>query len=150
MTNHKFPLMQQRGPAAPWWLSGALLLLARCWVAAVFLRSGWLKLSAWDSTLYLFEFEYRVPLLPWQWAAYAGTATELLLPLFLLAGLFTRPVALLLFGFNAMAVISYPALWAGGFHDHQLWGWMLLTLAVWGAGPLGLDSWRLARRSPPA
>lgn len=79
-----------------------------------------------------------------------GTATELLLPLFLLAGLFTRPVALLLFGFNAMAVISYPALWAGGFHDHQLWGWMLLTLAVWGAGPLGLDSWRLARRSPPA
>ncbi|WP_338891326.1 DoxX family protein [Aeromonas rivipollensis] len=127
------------------WCSGALLLLARLWVAAVFLRSGWLKFTAWDSTLYLFEFEYQVPLLPWQWAAYVGTATELLLPLFLLAGLFTRPVALLLFGFNAMAVISYPTLWAGGFHDHQLWGWMLLTLAVWGAGPLSLDHWHLAR-----
>ncbi|QIY88929.1 DoxX family protein [Aeromonas hydrophila] len=127
------------------WCSGALLLLARLWVAAVFLRSGWLKFTAWDSTLYLFEFEYQVPLLPWQWAAYVGTATELLLPLFLLAGLFTRPVALLLFGFNAMAVISYPTLWAAGFHDHQLWGWMLLTLAVWGAGPLSLDHWRLAR-----
>ena len=125
--------------------ASAPLLLARLWVAAVFLRSGWLKFTAWDSTLYLFEFEYQVPLLPWQWAAYAGTATELLLPLFLLAGLFTRPVALLLFGFNAMAVISYPTLWAGGFHDHQLWGWMLLTLAVWGAGPLSLDHWRLAR-----
>lgn len=97
------------------WCSGGLLLLARLWVATIFLRSGWLKFTAWDSTLYLFEFEYQVPLLPWQWAAYAGTATELLLPLFLLAGLFTRPVALLLFGFNVMAVISYPALWAGAF-----------------------------------
>ena len=126
-------------------LAGAVLLLARIWVSAVFLRSGWLKFTAWDSTLYLFEFEYQVPLLPWLWAAYAGTATELLLPLFLLAGLFTRPVALLLFGFNAMAVISYPTLWPGGFYDHQLWGWMLLTLAVWGAGPLALDRWRLAR-----
>ena len=46
------------------WCSGALLLLARLWVAAVFLRSGWLKFTAWDSTLYLFEFEYQVPLLP--------------------------------------------------------------------------------------
>ncbi|MGU5716158.1 DoxX family protein [Aeromonas taiwanensis] len=134
----------------PCWGSAAMLLLARLWVATVFLRSGWLKLGSWDSTLYLFEFEYRVPLLPWQWAAYVGTATELLLPLFLLAGLFTRPVALLLFGFNIMAVISYPTLWAGGFYDHQLWGWMLLTLVVWGAGPLALDRWRLARRPPPA
>ncbi|TFF70435.1 DoxX family protein [Aeromonas taiwanensis] len=134
----------------PCWGSAAVLLLARLWVATVFLRSGWLKLGSWDSTLYLFEFEYRVPLLPWQWAAYVGTATELLLPLFLLAGLFTRPVALLLFGFNIMAVISYPTLWAGGFYDHQLWGWMLLTLVVWGAGPLALDRWRLARRSSPA
>ena len=134
----------------PCWGSAAVLLLARLWVATVFLRSGWLKLGSWDSTLYLFEFEYRVPLLPWQWAAYVGTATELLLPLFLLAGLFTRPVALLLFGFNAMAVISYPTLWAGGFYDHQLWGWMLLTLVVWGAGPLALDRWRLARRPSPA
>lgn len=126
-------------------LVGAVLLLARLWVAFVFLRSGWLKLSAWDSTLYLFEFEYQVPLLPWQWAAYVGTATELLLPLLLVGGLFTRPVALLLFGFNIMAVISYPTLWAGGFYDHQLWGWMLLTLVVWGGGPLSLDGWRLER-----
>ena len=138
------PLCLWAGRIQPW-LSGGVLLLARLWVASVFLRSGWLKLSAWDSTLYLFESEYRVPLLPWQWAAYVGTATELLLPLFLLAGLFTRPVAALLFAFNIMAVISYPTLWAGGFHDHQLWGWMLLTLAVWGAGPLALDHWRLAR-----
>lgn len=146
MTEHisSRPLCLWAERAQPW-LVGSVLLLARLWVAFVFLRSGWLKLSAWDSTLYLFEFEYRVPLLPWQWAAYVGTATELLLPLLLVAGLFTRPVALLLFGFNIMAVVSYPTLWAGGFYDHQLWGWMLLTLVVWGGGPLSLDRWRLDR-----
>ena len=74
-----------------------------------------------------------------------GAILELVGGSLLVLGAFTRPVALLLFGFNAMAVISYPTLWAGGFHDHQLWGWMLLTLAVWGAGPLSLDHWRLAR-----
>ncbi|MFQ2168463.1 DoxX family protein [Aeromonas veronii] len=126
--------------------SAGVLLLARLWVASVFITSGWLKLTAWDSTLYLFESEYQVPLLPWLWAAYLGTATELLLPLFLLAGLFTRPAALLLFGLNIMAVISYPTLWAGGFYDHQLWGWMLLTLIIWGGGVLSLDYW-LTRRN---
>ncbi|MGR1252530.1 DoxX family protein [Aeromonas veronii] len=130
----------------PRWSRACVLLLARLWVASVFFTSGWLKLTAWDSTLYLFESEYQVPLLPWLWAAYLGTATELLLPLFLLAGLFTRPAALLLFGFNIMAVISYPTLWAGGFYDHQLWGWMLLTLTIWGGGVLSLDYW-LTRRS---
>lgn len=130
----------------PRWSSAGVLLLARLWVASFFFTSGWLKLTAWDSTLYLFESEYQVPLLPWLWAAYLGTATELLLPLFLLAGLFTRPAALLLFGFNIMAVISYPTLWAGGFYDHQLWGWMLLTLIIWGGGVLSLDYW-LTRRN---
>ncbi|WP_421350017.1 DoxX family protein [Aeromonas veronii] len=130
----------------PRWSRACVLLLARLWVASVFITSGWLKLTAWDSTLYLFESEYQVPLLPWLWAAYLGTATELLLPLFLLAGLFTRPAALLLFGFNIMAVISYPTLWAGGFYDHQLWGWILLTLIIWGGGVLSLDRW-LTRRS---
>lgn len=132
--------------ALPGGLTAAVLLLARCWVALVFLNSGWLKLTSWDATLYLFEFEYQVPLLPWLWAAYLGTATELVLPLFLLVGLLTRPVALLLSGFNIMAVISYPTLWAGGFHDHQLWGWMLLTLMIWGGGSLSLDSWLSRRR----
>ncbi|MCS3454612.1 putative oxidoreductase [Aeromonas sp. BIGb0405] len=127
-------------------LSGWVLLLARLWVAQAFFRAGWLKLNAWDSTLYLFEFEYQVPLLPWQWAAYLGTATELLIPVLLLLGLLTRPAALLLFGFNIIAVISYPTLWPSGFFDHQLWGWMLLTLVVWGAGPVSLDRWLITRQ----
>lgn len=146
MIGNKWLALASSSGDLPRWMNGAVLLLARLWVASVFITSGWLKLTAWDSTLYLFESEYQVPLLPWLWAAYLGTATELLLPLFLLAGLFTRPAALLLFGFNIMAVISYPTLWAGGFYDHQLWGWMLLILTIWGGGVLSLDHWLTGRR----
>ena len=41
-----------------------LLLFCRLWVAWVFFNSGLIKISSWDSTLYLFELEYQVPILP--------------------------------------------------------------------------------------
>lgn len=116
-----------------------LLLFTRLWVAWVFFKSGMLKYASWDSTLYLFEYEYQVPLLPWQVAAYMGTAAELILPLFLLFGLFTRPMALVLFAFNIIAVASYPLLWGKGFFDHQLWGMMILVNVFWGAGLFSVD-----------
>lgn len=116
-----------------------LLLFCRLWVAWVFLNSGLVKITSWDSTLYLFELEYQVPLLPWELAAYLGTAAELTLPLFVALGFMTRPMAAILFLFNIVAVVSYPLLWEKGFYDHQLWGLMILMLIVWGAGPLSLD-----------
>ncbi|WP_432452985.1 MULTISPECIES: DoxX family protein [unclassified Agarivorans] len=116
-----------------------LLTITRLWVASVFFRSGYLKISSWDSTLYLFEEEYQVPIIPWELAAYLGTAAELILPIFLVLGLFTRIFSLKLFVFNIIAVVSYPVLWPGGFYDHQLWGLMLLINLIWGAGPLSLD-----------
>ncbi|PSW13082.1 DoxX family protein [Photobacterium sanctipauli] len=116
-----------------------LLLFTRLWVAWAFFKSGMVKYSSWDSTLYLFEYEYQVPLLPWQLAAYMGTAAELILPVFLALGLFTRPMALVLFVFNIIAVVSYPLLWERGFFDHQLWGMMMLVNVFWGAGMISLD-----------
>ncbi|MFT4836758.1 MAG: putative oxidoreductase [Psychromonas sp.] len=116
-----------------------LLLFTRLWVASIYLKSGYLKITSWDSTLYLFEEEYQVPFLPWELAAYLGTAAELLLPIFLILGLLTRPMAAILFVFNIMAVVSYPVLWEGGFYDHQLWGLMILINVVWGAGVISVD-----------
>lgn len=116
-----------------------LLLFCRLWVAWVFFNSGLTKIATWDSTLYLFELEYQVPLLPWELAAYMGTAAELILPVFLALGLLTRPMAAALFVFNIIAVVSYPVLWDQGFYDHQLWGLMILIVIVWGAGPFSLD-----------
>ncbi len=116
-----------------------LLLFCRLWVAYVFFNSGLTKIATWDSTLFLFEYEYQVPLLPWQLAAYLGTAAELVLPIFVALGLLTRPMSAILFVFNIIAVVSYPLLWERGFHDHQLWGLMMLVVIVWGAGPFSLD-----------
>jgi len=116
-----------------------LLLFTRLWVAWVFFKSGMVKYSSWDSTLYLFEYEYQVPIIPWQIAAYMGTAAELLLPVFIALGLFTRPMALVLFVFNITAVVSYPLLWEKGFFDHQLWGMMMLVNIFWGGGLISLD-----------
>ncbi|MCG9599014.1 DoxX family protein [Vibrio sp. Isolate25] len=116
-----------------------LLLFCRLWVAWVFFNSGLTKIASWDSTLYLFEYEYQVPILPWQLAAYMGTAAELILPVFIAFGLLTRPMAAILFVFNIIAVVSYPLLWEKGFYDHQLWGLMILNVVVWGPGLFSLD-----------
>ncbi|TFH91313.1 MULTISPECIES: DoxX family protein [Vibrio] len=116
-----------------------LLLFCRLWVAWVFFNSGLTKIATWDSTLYLFEYEYQVPILPWQLAAYMGTAAELILPVFVAFGLLTRPMAAILFVFNIIAVVSYPVLWEQGFFDHQLWGLMILIVVVWGPGPFSID-----------
>jgi len=116
-----------------------LLLFTRLWVASIFLKSGYLKVTTWDSTLYLFEEEYQVPIIPWEMAAYLGTAAELIIPVFIILGLLTRPMAAALFMVNVTAVVSYPVLWDGGFFDHQLWGAMILMNIVWGAGTLSVD-----------
>ncbi|OOE34830.1 hypothetical protein BZG04_10545 [Salinivibrio kushneri] len=126
-------------------LQPLLLLVGRVYVAWIFFQSGLIKYQNWDSTLYLFEFEYQVPLLPWQLAAYLGTAAELVLPVFVALGLLARPMTLALFVFNIVAVASYPLLWERGYDDHIMWGVILLVVSVWGPGWFNLDNW-LARK----
>lgn len=116
----------------------------RCWVSWQFLKSGWLKLSDWDMTLALFRDEYHTPVLSPGVAAVVGTFGELFFPVLLILGLFGRPAAVGLFAVNVMAVISYAhVLLAPGFEgavgQHYLWGFMLLTLAVYGPGRYSVD-----------
>lgn len=120
-------------------------LLLRLWVAHAFWVSGLTKIQTWDSTLYLFENEYSVPLLPPEPAAYLGTAVELGFPVLLALGLGGRFAAFVLFVFNLIAVLSYPDLGAAGLEQHQIWGLMLLVNLLHGPGRLSLDHW-LARR----
>ena len=121
-----------------------LLLGTRCGVSWQFLKSGWLKLTTWDTTLELFRSEYHVPVLPPGLAAVAGTFGELFFPLLLVLGLFTRLGALGLFAVNLMAVVSYwHVLGQDGYEaalaQHVLWGYMLVVLALCGAGRVSLD-----------
>jgi putative oxidoreductase len=125
-------------------LQSPLLLALRIYVAWQFLKSGWLKLTTWDTTLYLFREEYHVPLLPPVAAAVAGTCGELLFPALLVLGLWSRAAALGLFAVNAMAVYSYQqVLLAPGFEaalaQHVLWGLIALVLAIVGPGRWTVD-----------
>ena len=121
------------------WLSPASDLLIRLWIANIFWKAGTVKVASWDATLYLFEYEYVVPLIPFELAAYMGTAVELSMPVLLALGLATRFSALVLFVFNIIAVVSYPTLNEIGIKDHQYWGLLLLLPLFHGAGKISLD-----------
>ena len=120
------------------------LILMRFYVGYQFWKAGMLKLNSWDSTLFLFEHEYRVPLLSPYLAALLGTVGELLFPLMLFVGLAGRLGALGLSVVNVVAVIAYAhVIFSPGFentvNDHWLWGLMLLAVMVFGPGKLSLD-----------
>lgn len=127
------------------WLTPVFDLALRLYVAQVFFRSGWLKVSDWSGTLFLFQDVYRVPLLAPHLAAVMGTAAELCLPVLLFLGLAGRLAAAGLFVANFMAAVSFPDISDLGLQDHWLWGALLLVTVFHGPGRLSLDA-VLARR----
>ena len=124
-------------------LEAPFLLFIRLYVAWVFLKSGMHKIGDWETTLVLFEYEYQVPLLNFELAAYLATFGELVFPVFLIAGLGTRFTAIALSFVNIMAVVSYYATLAkgAGLVWHYLWGSMLLTSIIYGGGLFSIDHW---------
>ena len=127
-------------------LQSPFALVARGYVSWQFLKSGYLKTTSWDSTLYLFQNEYHTPLLQPHVAAVTGTFGELFFPTLLVLGLAARFGAIGLFAVNAMAVISYrQVLLAEGFEaalgQHVLWGTLIAFLAVYGPGKWSVDQW---------
>lgn len=129
----------RRAAAGLEFLSPLLDLALRLYIANVFWKSGLTKIANWESTVYLFTYEYQVPLLPPEAAAYLATGIELALPPLLAIGIGTRWVAAGLLAFNAMAVISYPALNPAGLKDHFYWGVMLAVTLFHGPGKLSVD-----------
>ncbi len=126
------------------WLQSLFALGARWYVSWQFLKSGYLKITSWSSTLYLFENEYHTPVLPPHAAAVAGTCGELFFPALLVLGFASRVGAVGLLAVNAMAVISYSqVLLAEGSEaalgQHILWGSLLLFLCIYGPGKFSID-----------
>jgi putative oxidoreductase len=120
-------------------VSPLLDLIIRVWVARVFWNSGTQKIQSWDSTLELFQWEYSVPFLRYDVAAYLATGAELVAPILLVLGLATRFGALSLFILNFVAAISYPDINIAGIKDHMLWGTMLAVTFFHGPGRLSAD-----------
>ncbi len=124
-------------------------LLIRVYVAWEFFKSGLTKIQSWETTKILFEYEYNVPLLSPSLAALLGTAAELVLPVMLIVGLFTRLAGIGLFVFNIVAVYAYWSFLGGpngtaGLNQHIYWGLLLLVPICHGAGKLSAD--QLLRR----
>jgi putative oxidoreductase len=127
-----------------WLQAGAhgLDLAIRLYVASVFFRSGLLKIGNWDGTLYLFEHEYKVPLLAPVAAAWLGTFAELFLPVLLALGLAARFAALSLSVFNLVAVVSFWHVLGenqAALNSHWYWGVLLAVTLFHGPGKLSLD-----------
>ena len=119
--------------AVPYTLLAIPLRLA---VATVFWNSAMAHLANWQTTLYLFANDYKVPLLPPDLAAYMAVSIEVATPVLLVLGLLTRPAALVLLGMTTVIeVFVYPQAWP----THVQWAAMMLVLLCRGPGKLSLD-----------
>jgi len=115
-------------------------LAARVAVGAIFFLSGRTKVDGFltvnETAFTLFRDDYKVPLLPPEFAAHMATYAEHLIPILLVMGLFTRLSALALLGMTAVIqTFVYPDAWP----THLSWAALMLYLIGRGAGPVSLD-----------
>jgi putative oxidoreductase len=129
------------------------LLALRVALAVPFYKSGMTK---WDGFLqlsggaeFLFASEFKLHIFGQQYpypfplvAAYGAGIAEIVLPILLVLGLFTRFAALGLLIMTAIIQITVPEGWA---NFHLPWAAMALTLIVFGGGKIAVDA--LLRRA---
>lgn len=113
-----------------------LIFFMRFWMARIFWYSGLVKISSWQSTLFLFQHEYKVPIIPPELAAYFATAIELSCPILLVFGIATRFATLPMLAMTAVIQFTYLHL-----IDHFYWAILLGTILLYGPGTLSIDYW---------
>jgi putative oxidoreductase len=116
-----------------------IALVARLSIAAVFWQSGQTKVDGFmlnDTAVYLFENEYKLPLIDPTIAAHLAAVSEHLFPVLLVLGLGSRFAALALLGMTAVIeIFVYPAAWP----THGTWAACLLVIIARGPGIISLD-----------
>jgi len=100
----------------------------------VFFVSGLAKLDDFEETIELFQEDWVVPLLPGEVSAYLATAGELVLPILLILGLFTRIGAA---GLLVMAAVIQ--IWVLQLNEHYFWMLILGLLVGQGGSKISLD-----------
>ncbi len=112
-----------------------VLLAARVFPAVVFWNSARTKVEVFrikDSTWFLFEHVYALPLIPHTWAAVLATLAEHALPVLLVLGLLSRFAAAGLLVMTAVIqVFVFPDAWV----THGLWA----AVVAQGPGRLSID-----------
>lgn len=116
-----------------------LALAARVFPAAVFWQSGQTKVDGFglsDSAVFLFQEEYKLPLVDPTIAAYGAAVAEHLLPILLVIGLASRFAALGLLGMTlVIEIFVYPDAWP----THGVWAACFLVVVARGPGVVSLD-----------
>ncbi|NVK72373.1 hypothetical protein C0J08_01155 [Marinomonas sp. CT5] len=130
-----------------------ILVLARFAIAAVFWKSGQTKIEGFsldiiamdahlgwphlkDSTLFLFEYEYNLPLLSPMLAATLAALAEHILPILILSGFLTRFAAL---GLAGMTLVIQLFVYPDAYPTHATWLAIALLIMWRGAGTFSLD-----------
>jgi putative oxidoreductase len=91
-----------------------------------------------DSTFLLFDFEYGIPLISSELAAYLGTFGEFFLALMILLGFMTRFAAFGLFIMTmTIQFFVYPDAW---WSVHVFWTLLLIYIMRNGGGFLSVDN----------
>lgn len=115
-------------------------LALRVFPALVFFQSGRTKVEGLfhikESTWFLFQSEYALPLIPYHWAAVLATVAEHALPVLMVLGLMTRVSAL---GLLAMTAVIQTFVYPDAWLTHGLWAAALLAVVAQGAGRWSLD-----------
>jgi NADH dehydrogenase/putative oxidoreductase len=109
-------------------------LAIRLWLAHVFFVSGVVKLMSWQTALNLAATEYPVSWMDPVAAAYTGATIEVVGPVLLAAGLFTRPAAFAMLLLALVEQFCYLP-----FDSQLLWAAFCGWYVVMGAGRLSLD-----------
>jgi putative oxidoreductase len=136
-TNPVIALLRAPDAIIPEWL---IALVCRFGVAAVFFLSARTKVEGLitlkPETFTLFTYEYNVPLLSPEIAAYLATYAEHGFSILLVLGLLTRISAAGLIGMTlVIQLFVYPDAWP----THLSWAGPMLYLLARGGGALSLD-----------
>lgn len=132
-----------------------VLMLARFALAAVFWLSGQTKIEGFvlnpftgtfefgwpsikDTTFFLFEYEYALPLIPANWATYLATTAEHILPIMLLLGIGTRLSA---FGLLLMTLVIQTFVYPEAYVLHASWVALALLIMQRGSGKVSIEHW---------
>jgi NADH dehydrogenase/putative oxidoreductase len=113
----------------------AIKLLLRCWIAALFFRSGVMKISNFDMTQMLFHAQSAQGLLPPRLAARLTILIELACLVFLVLGAGTRITAIVLIGLSALVDPTYQQ-----SIDLAYYLMVLALIALHGPGALSIDN----------
>ena len=120
----------------PWSVPALIARLIPAWIFWASARTKVDGFAIADSTWWLFENEYALPIIPSTLAAVMATLAEHIFAVCLALGLATRLSAAALLGMTAVIqTFVYPDAWA----THGLWAVCFLALIAKGPGVASLD-----------